>query len=128
MVSFTKSRKLKAPAMNPTLASYGALAIAIVFEVIGTSFLQRSEQFTRLLPTLLMALFYAGSFFFLSQALKMVPLGIAYAIWGGCGVILTAFIGYLVFRQPLDFAAMIGIGMIVGGVIVVNVFSNSVSH
>jgi small multidrug resistance pump len=114
--------------MNAALISYGALAIAIVCEVMGTSFLLKSEQFTKLAPTLFMALFYAGSFFFLSQALKMVPLGIAYAIWGGLGIVLTAFISVLVFRQALDLAAMVGIGMIVGGVVVMNVFSNSVSH
>jgi small multidrug resistance pump len=114
--------------MTPVLVSYGALALAIVSEVIGTAFLQKSEQFTRLAPTLVMAVFYAGSFFFLSQALKMVPLGVAYAIWGGLGIVLTAFVSVLVFRQTLDLPAMIGIGMIVGGVIVVNAFSNSAAH
>ncbi len=118
----------KAPIMNPAFFAYGALAIAIVCEVIGTSFLMKSEQFTKLVPTLFMALFYAGSFFFLSQALKMLPLGVAYAIWGGLGIVLTALIGVFVFRQTLDPAAIIGIGMIVGGVVVVNVFSNAVPH
>lgn len=114
--------------MPSTILPYVALAIAIVCEVIGTSFLQRSDQFTKLVPTLIMAVFYGGSFFFLSHALKVVPLGIAYAIWGGFGVVLVALVGVLVFRQTLDVAAMIGIGMIVGGVIIVNVFSNSASH
>lgn len=114
--------------MSPLLVSYGALALAIVCEVIGTAFLQKSVQFTKLVPTLLMAAFYAGSFFFLSQALKSVPLGIAYAIWGGLGIVLTALVSVFVFRQRLDMAAMIGIGMIVAGVFVINVFSNSASH
>lgn len=118
----------KAPTMNPTFLAYGALALAIVCEVIGTSFLMRSEQFTKLVPTLVMTLFYAGSFYFLSQSLKTLPLGVAYAIWGGLGIILTAVIGVVMFRQMLDLPAMIGIGMIVGGVVVVNAFSNSMSH
>lgn len=114
--------------MNPTFLAYGALALAIVCEVIGTSFLMKSEQFTKLVPTLVMTLFYAGSFYFLSQSLKTLPLGVAYAIWGGLGIILTAVIGVVMFRQMLDLPAMIGIGMIVGGVVVVNAFSNSMSH
>lgn len=114
--------------MNPALVSYGALATAIVLEVIGTSFLQKSEQFTRLTPTLLMGACYTASFFFLSQALRTVPLGVAYAIWSGLGIVLVAVIGVVMFRQTLDFAAMVGISMILGGVVVVNAFSGSVTH
>lgn len=114
--------------MNSTILAYGTLAIAIVCEVIGTSFLMKSDQFTRLSPTVAMVVFYMLSFFFLSQSLKTLPLGIAYAIWGGLGVVLTAFIGVVIFRQMLDLPAMIGIGMIVGGVVVINTFSNAMSH
>lgn len=114
--------------MNPLLLAYGSLAIAIVAEVAGTTFLMKSEQFSRLVPTLTMAAFYAVSFFFLSQALKTVPLGVAYAIWGGLGIVLTAGISVIVFKQTLDVPAIIGISMIVGGVVVVNAFSNSASH
>lgn len=114
--------------MNAALISYVSLAIAIVCEVVGTSFLQKSEQFTKLTPTLIMAAFYLGSFFFLSQALKTVPLGVAYAIWGGLGIVLVSLVSVLIFRQTLDLAAMIGIAMIVGGVIVVNAFSSSATH
>ncbi|WP_062206160.1 multidrug efflux SMR transporter [Aureimonas sp. AU12] len=113
--------------MTPAYA-YGALAIAIVCEVIGTLFLQKSEQFSKLAPTLAMAVFYVGSFFFLSQALKLLPLGIAYAIWGGLGIVLTAVIGVVVLRQTLDTPAMVGIAMIVGGVVVVNTLSQSGGH
>jgi small multidrug resistance pump len=81
-----------------------------------------------LAPSVLTGLLYMGSFFFLAQALKIVPLGVAYAIWGGVGIVLTAIVGVLVFRQALDLAAMIGIGMIVGGVVVMQAFSNTVSH
>ena len=114
--------------MSPALLSYGALGAAIVCEVIGTSFLQKSEQFTRPLPTLAMALCYAVSFFLLSQALRTLPLGVAYAIWSGLGIVLVALIGLVVFRQALDLPALIGIGLIIGGVIVVNAFSGAVSH
>lgn len=113
--------------MNPLLLAYGSLTVAIVCEVLGTSFLQKSDQFTKLVPTA-MAVFYAGSFFFLAQALRSLPLGIAYAIWGGLGIVLTAAVGVVVFRQALDLAAMIGIAMIVGGVVVLNVFSHSAGH
>lgn len=114
--------------MKPTLFHYGALGAAIVCELIGTTLLQKSEQFTRFAPTLFMILFFAGSFFFLSHALKAIPIGIAYAVWGGAGIVLTALIGVTVFRQTLDPAAIAGIAMIVGGVVVVNAFSNSTMH
>jgi small multidrug resistance pump len=110
------------------LVAYGALAAAITSEVAGTTFLQKSEQFTRPGPTIIMALCYAASFFFLSQALKHLPLGIAYAIWGGLGIVLTAIIGMVVFRQSLDVPAYVGIALIVAGVVVTQVFSQSAGH
>lgn len=114
--------------MKPTLFHYGALGAAIACELVGTTLLQKSEQFTRFAPTLFMVLFFAGSFFFLSHALKAIPIGIAYAVWAGVGVVLTAFIGVAVFRQTLDVAAIAGIAMIAGGMVVVNAFSNSAMH
>lgn len=114
--------------MNALSPAYGWLALAISCEVAATAFLQKSEQFSKLGPTLAMGLLYAASFFFLSQALKGVPLGVAYAIWGGVGIVLTAAIGVVVFRQALDVPAMLGIGMIVSGVVVMNVFSQTAAH
>ncbi|WP_159947088.1 multidrug efflux SMR transporter [Rhizobium sp. 18065] len=114
--------------MNPSLLVYGSLAAAIVLEVIGTTFLQKSEQFSKLVPTAAMVLFYVASFYLLSQALKGLPLGIAYAMWSGLGIVLTAAVGLLVFKQSLDMPALAGIGLIIAGVVVMNVFSNSVSH
>jgi small multidrug resistance pump len=114
--------------MNLSMAAYGWLAGAIVSEVLGTTFLQKSDQFTRLLPTLAMAALYAASFYFLSQALKSLPLGIAYAIWGGLGIILTAIVGAVVFKQMLDLPAILGIVLIVSGVIVINTLSKSGGH
>lgn len=111
----------------PTM-TYATLIVAITLEVIGTTFLQRSQQFTQLVPTLMMGLCYAGSFFFLSLTLRTMPLGIAYAIWSGLGIVLVSLIGLTLFGQKLDLAAIIGLGLIIAGVIVVNLFSNSVTH
>lgn len=114
--------------MPSTLVAYGWLAAAIVCEVSATTLLQKSEHFTRLGPTLAMAVLYAVSFFCLGQSLRGIPLGIAYAVWGALGIVLTAVIGVVVFRQVIDMAALIGIGLIVTGVVVVNVFSQSAAH
>ena len=114
--------------MNVTLVTYGSLAVAIVLEVIGTTLLQMSQQFTRLGPTVAMGLCYLGAFFFLSLALRTIPVGIAYAIWSGLGIVLISAIGVVVFRQSLDGPALIGLGLIIAGVIVVNGFSKSVGH
>ncbi len=114
--------------MNPVFLSYLLLAIAIISEVIGTTFLVKPEGFTKLRPTFAVALFYILSFYLLSQVTKVIPIGIAYAIWGGVGIVLTAFIGIFFFKQFLDSAAIIGISMIIGGVLVINLFSSSVGH
>lgn len=114
--------------MNPMLTTYGSLAAAIVLEVIGTTFLQQSQQLTRALPTVLMGLCYLAAFYLLSIALRTMPVGIAYAIWSGVGIVLISAVGLIVFRQTLDTAAVIGLGLIIAGVVVVNVFSNSVGH
>ncbi len=114
--------------MNPIFIGYGFLLMAIICEVIGTALLMKSEQFTRLAPTLMMTVLYISSFYFLSQTLKTIPLGIAYAIWGGVGIVLTAIISMTVFKQNIDTPAIVGITMIVSGVIVINIFSNTVVH
>ena len=114
--------------MNGVVTTYAALIAAIVCEVIGTSFLQQSQQFTRLVPTVLMAVFYGAAFFLLSITLKTLPVGVAYAIWSGLGIVLISAVGYVFFRQTLDLAAMIGLGLIIAGVVVVNVFSKTVGH
>lgn len=114
--------------MNPMLMAYILLALAIVFEVTGSTFLVKSEGFTQLVPSILVVVFYVISFYLLSQVIKTIPLGVAYAIWGGVGIVLTALIGFLIFRQSLDLAALIGIALIIGGVIVMNIFSKTVGH
>ena len=107
---------------------YAALLLAIALEVVGTSLLQLSQQFTRLLPTVGMAVCYLLSFYLLSISLKVLPLGIAYAIWSAVGIVLVAVIGLVVFGQKLDLPAVIGLGLIILGVLVVNLFSKTVGH
>lgn len=107
---------------------YIPLVLAIGLEVVGTSLLQRSEQFSRLWPTVGMAICYLGSFYLLSLCLRTMPLGIAYAIWSALGIVLVAVIGLVMFGQKLDLAAVIGLGLIVLGVVVVNLFSSTVGH
>jgi Membrane transporters of cations and cationic drugs len=114
--------------MNAATMTYGALFVAIIFEVAGTTLLQKTEQFTRLIPTISMALCYVVSFYFLSVTLRTMPIGLAYAIWSALGIVLISVIGYVVFRQSLDMAAIIGLGFIVAGVVIVNTFSSSISH
>lgn len=108
--------------MSPALITYGSLGIAIVCETLGTSLLKQSEQFTRLLPTLLMALSYICSFYFLSVSLRSLPIGVAYAIWCGLGIVLVSIIGLVVFKQHLSPPVLAGLGLIIAGVAVVNLF------
>jgi len=108
--------------------NYLWLSIAIIAEVIATSALKASEGFTRLWPSLLVVAGYATAFFCLSLTLRTIPVGIAYAIWSGAGIVLIAAIGWVFFRQVLDLPAIIGLGLIIAGVLVVNLFSKTVGH
>ncbi len=102
------------------------LAIAIVSEVIATSALKSAEGFTRLVPSMLVVVGYASAFYFLSLTLRTIPLGVAYALWSGVGVVLVALVGWVVYHQSLDAAAFIGIALIIAGVVVLNLFSKAV--
>lgn len=113
--------------MNLTTA-YLLLGCAIVCEVTGSTFLAKSDGFTKLVPTSIMIVMFVLAFYLLSHVVKVMPLGIAYAIWSGVGLILTALVSVFILKQNIDLPAIIGIGLIVIGVIVMNVFSNSVSH
>ena len=104
------------------------LSIAIVAEVIGTSALKAAEGFTRLGPSLVVIVGYGMSFYFLSLALRGIPVGVAYAVWSGVGIVLISVIGWLAFGQSLDGPAVLGIGLIMAGVIVLNAFSRSPAH
>ncbi len=101
------------------------LGIAIITEVIGISALKSAEGFTRLWPSVVVVVSYALSFYLLSLTLKTIPVGIVYAVWSGVGIVLLALIGALFFKQTLDPPAMIGVGLILTGVIVINLFSRT---
>ena len=107
---------------------YLYLAIAIIGEVIATSALKASEGFTKITPSILVVVGYAVTFYFLSLVLKTVPVGIAYAVWSGLGVVLITIVGAILFDQKLDLAAVIGMVLIISGVVVMNIFSSAVSH
>jgi len=107
--------------------SYLYLAIAIVAEVIGTSALKATEGFTRFVPSAVVLVGYGVAFYFLALALKHIPVGVAYAIWSGVGIALITLIGSIVFKQTLDAPALAGIGLIVLGVIAIQVFSRAVT-
>ncbi len=104
------------------------LTIAIVGEVIATSFLRASAGFTQLVPTIFVVVGYGVTFYFFSLALQTIPVGIGYAIWSGVGIVLISIIAYFVYGQSLDLPALIGIGLILAGVLVINLFSQSSVH
>ena len=97
-------------------------------EVIPPTALKASDGFSRLWPSMIVVLGYAVSFYFLSLTLKTLPVGIAYAIWSGLGIVLISVIGIILFGQKLDGPAIIGMGLIIAGVVVMNVFSKTVAH
>ena len=104
------------------------LAIAIVGEVIATSFLRASAGFTQLGPSVVVVVGYCVTFYFFSLALQAIPVGIGYAIWSGVGIILVSIIAFFAYGQSLDLPALIGIGLILAGVLVINLFSHSSVH
>lgn len=104
------------------------LGVAILFETIGTTALKASDGMTRLWPALVVVGAYALSFWLLALVLRVIPVGVAYAIWSGLGICLIAAIGWVVFGQRLDAPALIGLGLIVAGISVINLFSTSVGH
>ena len=108
--------------------SYAFLAISIIAEVIATSALKASEGFTRFAPSAVVAVGYAISFYFLSLTLKVLPVGIVYAIWSGIGIVLISAIGWVIYGQKLDAAALVGMSLIVAGVLAINLLSRSAGH
>jgi multidrug transporter EmrE-like cation transporter len=110
--------------MNPWVL----LALAITAEVIGTTALKASEGFTRIVPSVLVALGYGAAFYLMSQALKSLEVGTVYAVWSGVGIVATAIIGLIAFRENLDTPKLIGIALIVVGVVVLQAFSKTISR
>ncbi len=105
-----------------------ALGVAIVAEVVGTSALKASEGFTRWLPSLVVVLGYAVAFYCLSLVLKQIPVGVAYAVWSGLGIVLITLVAWALYGQAIDLAGLIGMGLIVAGVLVLNLFSSASAH
>ena len=107
---------------------YLYLTIAIVAEVIATSFLKQSDGFRNLGPSLIMAAGYIVAFYFLSLALRDIPTGIAYAIWSGVGIVLIATVAWIFQGQRLDAPAIVGMALIVAGVAIMNIWSKTAAH
>ena len=110
--------------MQSWLFLFGAIAA----EVIGTTALKATHGFTRLAPSLVVVIAYALAFYLLSRTMQTIPMSISYAVWSGVGIVLITLIGYVVYRQSLDLAALIGLGLILAGVLVIHLFSKSVAH
>lgn len=110
------------------MSNYLFLTIAIIAEVIATSALKASNGFTNLLPSILVIIGYGIAFYCLSLTLRTIPVGIAYAIWSGAGIVLVSLIGWALYGQKLDFWAIVGIGFIILGVLIVNLLSRSAAH
>ncbi|ELB2804651.1 SMR family transporter [Vibrio alginolyticus] len=105
-----------------------ALSIAIVCEVIATSYIPKTEQFTKVMPSTVVLIGYGIAFFLLSVTVQTMPVGVVYAIWSGAGIVLVATVGYFVYGQRLDLPALVGIGFIIVGVLIVNLLSKTVGH
>jgi len=108
--------------------AYLYLIAAIVAETIGTTALQASQQFSRLGPSLIVVGAYGVSFYLLALALKTIPVGVAYAIWSGLGIVCIAAIGFAVFGQRLDWPAILGMTLILSGILVIHLFSSTAPH
>ncbi len=108
--------------------AYIALAIAITGEVVATSALKASNSFTNLIPSIVVVVGYAIATYFLTITLKTVPVGIAYAMWGGLGIVLVTIAGFVLYQQKIDLIGMAGIALIVAGVVILNVFSKTSIH
>lgn len=108
--------------------AYLYLALAIVTEVAATSALKATAEFTRPLPSLMVIIGYSASIYLLTLVLRFLPIGITYAVWAGMGIVLVALVGAVLYREVPDWPAVLGMGMIVGGVVIIHVFSRTVSH
>ncbi|WP_410815226.1 DMT family transporter [Paraburkholderia sp.] len=107
---------------------YALLAIAIVAEVVATSALRAAEGFSRVLPSVIVVLGYGVAFYCLSLTLKSIPVGIVYAVWSGAGIVLITLVALVLYRQVPDWPAIVGLGLIISGVVVLNLFSKMQAH
>lgn len=108
--------------------SYFYLTLAIIAEVVATSSMRATEEFTKPVPTFIMVVGYGLAFYFMTLALRTIPLGITYAIWSGMGIVLSSIIGVMFYNERLDWAAVTGMGLIIAGVLVIHLFSSSIKH
>jgi len=108
--------------------AYLLLLLAIVTETVGTTALQASQQFTRALPTAIVLVGYGLSFYFMAQVLRYMPVGVVYAMWSGLGIVLIAAMGWLIFGQRIDAAGALGMALIIGGIGVIHLFSDTATH
>lgn len=108
--------------------SFIFLAIAIISEVIATTALKLSDGFTKIIPSFVVAVGYGVAFYFLSLSLKTISIGVAYAIWSGAGIVLTIAVGVFVWRETVDIARIIGVTLIIGGILIINLFSKNPIH
>lgn len=108
--------------------AYLYLTIAIVAEVAATSALKASEEFTRLIPSLVVVVGYGVAFYFMTLVIRTIPVGITYALWSGLGIVLVSIAAAVLYRQIPDGPAMIGMGLIIAGVVVIHVFSTTAGH
>lgn len=104
--------------------AYAILLASILCEIVGTSALLASQQFTKAIPTMVVAIFYSGAILGLAYSFRIIPMGVAYAVWSGLGIVLISTVGWLGFGQRLDPPAVVGLGLIVAGVVIVNAFSD----
>ncbi len=105
-----------------------ALFLAIVFEVIATSSLKATEQFTKLIPSAVVVIGYGAAFYYFSLSLKSVPVGLAYAVWSALGIVLVTLAGVFLYKQVPDLPALLGMALIIAGVIVIQGFSKTAAH
>jgi len=108
--------------------AYLYLALAILAETIGTSALKATNEFTKVVPSIIVLIGYGVSFYFMTLVLRTIPIGITYAVWSGVGIVLISAVGAIFYQETLDLPAIIGMGLIVAGVIVIHLFSKTVSH
>lgn len=110
------------------MPAYLTLILAVIAETIGTSALQASQQFSRLVPSVLVLLGYGTALYLLSFTLRTMPVGVVYALWSGLGILFIALIGFLAFGQKLDLPAVAGMALILAGILVINLFSKTATH
>jgi len=108
--------------------SYLYLTVAIIAEVMATSALKASSEFTRLLPSIVVVVGYGAAFYFMTLAIRTIPVGVTYAIWSGVGIVLVAIAGAFLYNQIPDVPAIIGMALIISGVVVIHMFSKTAGH